>query len=196
MLFKTIRLATMIALVELSMAPLFAFQATAAQTPSAPEMGGMQESPRAELASRQREIESIAVKLNESFQAISDARDTKGYVRNKAALKAHEVDVKLLRHAVREYAQALGEYDRRCDVTGGQEQATVYLEDEMKGIYHDIIESFDDFEQANNQPDNPHIVVTKSVAEAFAEHRNALRELAGLPTVNKRALAQTASGCQ
>jgi hypothetical protein len=98
----------------------------------------------------------LTVRLNDSFQAVSQARDKKGFVHDHAALKEHAANLKAFR-------KALKRKDLAADTTNTRIQSISHL-------LHDTTESFFAFEQANDQPDNPNISITMDVQESFAVH--------------------------
>jgi hypothetical protein len=99
----------------------------------------------------------LTLRLNDSFQSVAQARDPKGFVHDRAALKEHTANLKAFRKALK-------------DTTNGQLQNISHL-------LRDTMESFFAFEQANDEPDNPSIVVTMDVRESFAVHSKYLDQL-------------------
>ena len=188
------------ALLMLGGTPLFAKQMPGMQMPSANQPSqdlSAQKSSDVERAmvNHQKEMQTLLAKLDESFQAIADARDAKGYVRNKAVLKAHEANIKALRDAVRDHKLFLSDYEHQCGVISKQQDAMVEHQLKMKGVLYDVVESFDSFEQANDQPNNSYIVVTMSIDQAFDAHREALKELADATAQHEQAMAQMMKKC-
>jgi hypothetical protein len=47
--------------------------------------------------------EALTIKLDESFREITEARDANGYIKKKAAQKAHEANIKDLRNTLRHH---------------------------------------------------------------------------------------------
>ncbi len=185
------------ALLGLGMTPLFASRIPGMQKPAASQTDSHQKSLDVESAmeNHQREMQALLENLDESFQVIADARDTKGYVRNKAALKIHEANIKALRNIVRNHKFLLSNYEYQCGITSEQPDAMVQHQLEMLGALHDVVESFDAFAQANDQPNNPYIYVTKSVGQAFTAHREALDELEDAIAQHKQAMVQMMKKC-
>lgn len=185
------------ALLGLGMTPLFASRVPGLQEPAASQTDSHQKSLDIESAmeNHQGEMEALLIKLDESFQVIADSRDTKGYVRNKAALKIHEANIKALRNIVRDHKLLLSNYEHQCGVTSEQPDAMVQHQHEMLGALHDVVESFDDFAQANDQPNNPYIYVTKPVGQAFTAHREALDDLENAIAQHKQAMVQMMEKC-
>jgi hypothetical protein len=184
-------------LLGLGMTPSFGLQMPGIQMPASSQTDSHQKSLDVEWAmvNHQREMQALLVKLDESLQTITAARDAKGYVRNKAALKTHEANIKALRNAVRDHKRFLGGYEHQCGVTGKQQDAMVQHQFQMKGALHDVVESFDAFAQANDQPNNPYIYVTQSVEQAFTAHREALKELKDAVAQHTQAMAQMMNKC-
>ncbi len=180
--------------------PLFATQSPGMQMPSASQPSQDQKEQKSRnvewaMVNHQREMRTLLAKLDESFQAIANARGAKGFVRNKAVLKAHEANIKALRDAVRDHKLFLGDYERQCGVISKQQDAMVEHQLKMKGVLYDVVESFDSFEQANDQPNNSYIVVTMSIDQAFDAHREALKELADATAQHEQAIAQMMKKC-
>ncbi len=180
--------------------PLFAKQMPGIQMPSANQPSQDQSAQKSRYAERammnhQKEMQTLLAKLDESFQAIGDARDAKGYVLDKAVLKAHEANIKALRGAVRDHKLILSDYERQCGVSSKQQDAMIEHQQQMKGVLYDVVDSFDALEQANDQPNNPNIVITMYIGEAFAAHREALTELADASARHEQAMAQMMKKC-
>jgi hypothetical protein len=84
-----------------------------------------QQSLDAEMTSHQNEMKALTTKLDDSFQAIADARDAKGYVRDKLIIEMHEEDIKALRNAARDHKLFLAGYEQLCSVNSKQQDATI-----------------------------------------------------------------------
>lgn len=116
-----------------------------------------------EMTNHQNEMITLTARLNESFQNIANARDAKGYVHDKALLKAHEVDIRSLRNAVREHKLFLGVYERQCGVTSKHEDIIIQHQHMMKAVLYDVVETFDTYEITNNGPNDPNVVPTEDI---------------------------------
>jgi hypothetical protein len=107
---------------------------------------------------------ALLLRLNSSFQAVSQARDQKGFVRDRAALKEHTSNLKAFRKALKRRNLPA------ADTTNSQLQNISHL-------LRDTMESFFAFELANDQPNNPNIVVTMDVRESFVALSKYLNQL-------------------
>lgn len=192
---KTVLVTAVFTLLGFGMTPLFASQMPEMQMHATSQTDTIKKSLDEEMMDHQKEMQILLVKLDKSFQAITDARDEKGYVRDKAVLKAHEADIKALRDAVRDHKLFLGDYEHQCGVSSKQEDAMVEHQQQMKGALYDVVDSFDAFEQANNQPTNSYIVVTMSIGQASVAHSEALKELAHAIDQHKQAMEQMVKRC-
>ncbi len=149
----------------------------------------------AEMMNHQSTIGALTIKLEESFHAIADARDAKGYVQNKAVLKAHEANIKVLRTAERNPRIFLTENYRQCSANNLPQNSIAQYEQQMKGVVHKVVESFYTFEQTNDQQNNSEIYVTMYIGEAYAAHCAALKELTDTTTQYEQAVAQAMKQC-
>ncbi len=163
---KSILRTVLLASVGFAISPVLHSQPAKAQVSTADETELTQKSLDEEMMTHQSEMKTLTARLDKSFQSISDARDAKGYVQNKVVLQAHEADIKTFRDAVREHKLFLGEYEHQCGVTSKQEDAMVQHQQQMKGMLYDVVESFDTFEQANDEPANPDSYITLEVGPA------------------------------
>ena len=106
----------------------------------------------------------LTLRLNDSFQAVAQARDPKGFVHDRAALKEHTANLKACRKALKHKDLPA------ADATDSRLQ-------NISRLLRDTMESFFAFEQANDQPDNPNIYVTMGVQESFTAHSECLKRL-------------------
>lgn len=188
MTLKPLAFATAVALSGLGIAPLLAVQAPKTQFPAANGTDHSQRLIGVEMPSHPSAIATLALKLDESFRAISEARDVKGYVKNNAALKEHEANIRALRDGVRHHRFVISDDEYQCGASG-QQDAVFQCQKEVKGVVHDVIESFNAFEQTNDEPDNPSIVVTMNIGPAYVAHREALKKLADMIAQHEPAMA-------
>jgi hypothetical protein len=175
--------------------PLFAQQASGGQMHSFAGTDHSQKLFGAVTMSHPGTIEALAIKLDESFRAITDARDARGYIKNKAALKAHEANIKALRNGLRNHTLFTGNDEYQCGASGSQLDVAVQCERQITSLIHDVAESFDTFELTNDQPDNPIITATMDIGPAYVAHREALRKLAATIGQHEPALAQVMNTC-
>jgi hypothetical protein len=181
MTFNLTSVAIAAAFLGLGMKPAFAIQTPGMQT---------QISSGAEMVSHESAMKTMTIKLDKSFRAITDARDEKGYVRDKSVLKAHEANIKALRDAVRHYELFPGSDEHQYGTSSKQREAVAQYHQQMKAVLHDVVESFDTFEQINDQLNNSEIVVTMYVGQAWAAHREALKALADAVAQHEQAMAE------
>jgi hypothetical protein len=140
-------------------------------------------------------IEALTIKLDESFRVITDARDATGYVKNKAALKAHEANIKALRNGLRHHTLFAGNDEYRCVASGSHLDGAAQCEQQVKSLIHDVAKSFDTFELTNDEPDNPVIIATMDIGPAYAAHQEALKKLAATIAQHEPTLAQVMKSC-
>ena len=197
---KPVLVIAVVVLLGLGRTPLSANQMPGMQMPSASVPSQDQKDQKSRdvewaMVNHQKEMRTLVAKLDESFQAITDARDAKGYVRDKAVLKTHQANIKALRDAVRDHRLFLIDYEHQCGVSNKEQDAMAEHQQKMKGVLYDVVESFDTFEQTNDQPNNPGIEVTMSIGLAFVTHREALRELVDANGQHEKAMAQMMKKC-
>jgi hypothetical protein len=192
---KLFFLTTVVALLRLGSLPPFSIEMSAAQLPAPSETQRSQQSLDAEMTSHQNEMKALTRKLDESFQAIADARDAKGYVRDKSIIKMHEEDIKALRNAVRDHKLFLTGYEQLCGVNSKQQDAMIQHQQQMKGVLYDVVDTFDTYEMTNDAPNNPNYVPIEDIGPAFAAHREALKELTGAIAQHEQAMTQMMKKC-
>jgi hypothetical protein len=188
-------LTLLVAFASFGFAPLFAKQAPAMKMPAAGLGDHNKSSLDVEMTDHQNEMQALTTRLGESFQAIANARDAKGYVHDRAMLKAHEADIKALRNAVRDHKLFLSEYEHTCGVNSKQEDAMIQHQQEMKGMLYDVVETFDTYEYTNDAPDNSYSTPVEEIGLAFDGHRAALKELTGAIAQHKQAMQQMMKKC-
>ncbi len=179
----------------IALSPCLEGQATVNRPPTESTHASASSGLEQEMAAHQLEMKSLSTRLDESFQAIANARDSKGYVKNKAVIKTHELNIKILRNAVRDHKLLLTDYEQQCGVNKKQQDAMIEHQQKMKSVLYDIDESFDTFEQSNDQPDNPNIDITMYIGPAFVAHRDALKELAGDISQHYQAMNELMTKC-
>jgi hypothetical protein len=157
--------------------PLFAPQASGAQMHSSAGTDHSKKLFAAVTGSHPGTIEALTIKLDESFRAITDRRDAKGYIKNKATLRAHESNIKALRNGLRHHTLFAGDDEYQCRASGSQVDVAFQCEEQMKSLIHDVAESFDTFELNSDQPDNAIIIATMDIGPAYVAHRGRSRNL-------------------
>ncbi len=148
-----------------------------------------------EMADHQQEMQTLTARLNHSAQVIADARDAKGYVRDKAIMEAHAIAIKALQNSFRDHKKFLKTYESACGLNGQQHDAMIQHQQMMKSVLYDVVETFDTFEDSNNGPNDPNIEVTKYVGPAFEAHRDALKELTGAVAQHQKAMEEMMTKC-
>ena len=194
MKLKQLLLTTTFALL-VGTAPLCALQAAGTQMSSTTGTTHSQKLLGAETLSHPGTIAALTIKLDESFRAINDARDAKGYIKNKTALKVHEANIKALRNGLRHHAIPASNDEYQCEASGSQQDAAVQCEQQIKALVHDVAESFDTFEYTNDVPDNPNSTPTMNIGPAYVAHREALKKLADAIAQHEPAMAQVMKTC-
>jgi ectoine hydroxylase-related dioxygenase (phytanoyl-CoA dioxygenase family) len=147
------------------------------QMTAAAEPDRMQKSLDADMANHQSEMEALANRLEASYHAIADARDAKGYVRDKATLNAHEATIKKFREALREWKRSARNYEHQCGLTREHEDAVAEHQKQMKRVFHDVLDSFETLEYTNEAHYDPNYEAIVPIGDAFNEHRAALKRL-------------------
>jgi hypothetical protein len=195
MILKTVFVTAVVTLLGFGMSPLFASQMPGMQMPATSQTDNNKKSLDTEMMDHQKEMQTLLAKLDESLKAITDARDEKGYVRDKAVLKAHEVNIKALRDAVRDHKLFLSNYEHQCGVNSKQQDAMVQHQQMMKGVLYDVVESFDTYEMTNDAPNNPNYTPIEDIGPAFVAHREALKELSADIAQHQQAMEQMVKKC-
>ena len=124
----------------------------------------------------QASLDELTTRLNYSFKAVGDARNGKGYVHDKAVLKAHENDLKTFRTALQHNRITFGD-ERKPDKPNREAQSLKDRRREISVALRHVADSFNAFEQANDEPGNPNIVLAMRINEAYAAEGRALQEL-------------------
>lgn len=185
---KRVLFTALVALLGFGMTPLFASQMSGMQMPAASQNDKSQKSLDAEMMNHQKEMQTLLAKLQTSFQAIVNASDSNGYVRDKSIVKAHEADITALRNAVRNHKLFLIDYERECGVNSKQHDAMIQHQEHMKAILYDVVDTFSSYEDANDasidqQPDpvedalNVHRQAIKELKDAIAQHNQAMTQM-------------------
>ena len=109
-------------------------------------------------------LHALVLRLNNSFQAVSKARDSRGYVLDNSLLKTHSANLGALKKAIR-------------GKRGESQVASPSQRRELKADLRALDDSFDQFVLASDSLNNPEIVVYMDVKEAFSAHGAALKRL-------------------
>jgi hypothetical protein len=109
-------------------------------------------------------LHALVLRLNNSFQAVSKARDSRGYVLDDSLLKTHSANLGALKKAIR------GKRGEPLVASPSQRR-------ELKAELRALDDSFDQFLLARNRLNNPEVVVYMDVKEAFSAHDAALKRL-------------------
>jgi hypothetical protein len=171
---------------------LNAKQTSAPQTPAV-QAGVDRSAMSVEMMSHQRDMQSLSIKLADSFQAVGRARDGEGYVKDMSIVKAHETDIKALQKSFREHRQFLKIYEHKCDVNSKQLDVMIQHQQAMKAMLYDVVESYDTFEITNEK--DPNDSVTEYIRPAFEKHRAALQELTTVIAEHEQAVAHMVKSC-
>ena len=180
----------------LGITPLSALQQSGTQMPSPEGTDRSQKLIAAETLNHPGTIAALTIKLDESFRAISAARNTKGYItKSKAVLKAHEANIRALRNGLRDHTLFAGDDEYDCGTAGPQKEADAQCQEQMKRLVHEVAESFDTLEYTNDAPDNPNSTPTMDIGPAYLAHREALKKLAATIAQHEPAIAQAMKTC-
>jgi hypothetical protein len=109
-------------------------------------------------------LHTLVLRLNNSFQAVSKARDSRGYVLDNSLLKTHSANLGALKKAIR-------------GKRGESQVASPSQRRELKADLRALDDSFDQFLLVHESLNNPNVVVYTDVKEAFSAHDAALRRL-------------------
>jgi hypothetical protein len=175
--------------------PLSALQSSGTQMASAAGTEHSKKFLGAETLSHPGTIAALTIKLDESFRAMSDARNAQGYVENQTTLKAHAASIKALRNGLRHHTLFAGNAEYQCGASDSQQDATLQCEQQVKSLVHDVAESFYTFELTDDQPNNPNITPTMDIGPAYLAHREALKKLADTIGQLEPTMAQAMKAC-
>jgi hypothetical protein len=109
-------------------------------------------------------LHTLVLRLNNSFQAVSKARDSRGYVLDNSLLKTHSANLGALKKAIR-------------GKRGESQVASPSQRRELKADLRALDDSFDQFLLVHESLNNTNIVVYMDVKEAFSAHDAALKRL-------------------
>ncbi len=188
---KQVLFTAVAAVLGFGLTPLFASQMPGMQMPATSQPDKNHKSLDAEMMDHQNEMQTLFAKLEKSFQAIVNAKDANGYVRDKSIVKAHEADLTEFRNAVRNHKLFLIDYEHKCGVNPKLQDAMIQHQQQMKAVLFDVVDSFYAYQDANDTS----IDTPWAVEEALTAHRQALKELEDAITQHKQAMAQMMSKC-
>jgi len=109
-------------------------------------------------------LNALILKLNSSFQAVSQARDSRGYVRNDSLLKTHSAILRALKNTMK------GKSEESILASPPQRR-------ELKAELRALDDSFDQFLLAHDRLNNSEVVLYMNVKEAFSAHDTSLKRL-------------------
>jgi hypothetical protein len=173
------------------MVPTSAGQMPGMQMPQGARTDQSQKTTDAEMMAHQVEMQGLLARLNASFKAVADARDTTGYLPDKSILKAHEADISALRTAVRDHKLFVDLYEEQCGVNSKQHDSMVQHQEQMKGILYDVVDTWEGYLKA----DASGAQISDSVGLTFSEHKSALERLTAAIAQHQAAMAQMKKGC-
>lgn len=162
-------------------------QANAAESPHGPRSRAA----NAEMIAHQAEMQGLLARLDKSFKAVADARDTKGYLPDKSILKAHEADISSLRTAVRDHKLFADLRKEQCGDDSKQHDRMVQHQEQMKGILYDVVDTWEEHLKA----DASGAQVSDSVGLTLSEHQGALQRLNTTISQYQTAMAHMGGGC-
>jgi hypothetical protein len=109
-------------------------------------------------------LSALVLRLNNSFQAVSNARDSRGYVMDSSILKTHSTNLNALKKALR------GKRGELLITPQSQRR-------KLKAEFRALDDSFDQFLLAHDAISNPEVVVYMDIKESFSAHDAALKRL-------------------
>ncbi len=174
-----------------SVLPLEAGQIPGMQMQAVSQTDKTQKSVDTQMMNHQAEMKDLIVKLNASFQAIVDAKDAKGYVKDKSLVKAHEADLTALRNAVRAHKLFLTAEEQACGAKSKDDDAMIQHQQQMKSVLYDAVDTFSTYQSANDSS----IEASEPVEDALAAHRSALAALTDASAQHQQAMAQMMKRC-
>jgi hypothetical protein len=180
-----------VVLLGLGVVPVCASQMPGMQMPQKIQTGSDQKTADAEMMAHQVEMQGLLARLETSFKAVADARDTKGYLPDKSILQGHEADISALRTAVRDHKLFVNLYKEQCGVNSKQHDSMVQHQEQMKGILYDVVDTWEGYIKA----DASGAQVSDSVGLTFSQHQGALERLSAAITQHQTAMAQMKKGC-
>jgi hypothetical protein len=191
MFHKLLILTAAVALGTVGVLPTCVGQMPGMQMPAGTQTDQSHQTTDAEMMAHQSEMQGLLTRLNASFKAVADGRDTTGYLPDKSILKAHEADISALRTAVRDHKLFVDSYEEQCGVNSKQHDSMVQHQQVMKGILYDVVDTWEGYLKA----DASGAQVSDTVGLTFSEHQGALERLSAAIAQHQTAMAQMKKGC-
>lgn len=189
---KVLVIATAVALLGLSRAPLSAAQQPEVQEAAAGQIDEGRTLLDADIIDHQNRMQALIAKLDSSLQAIVDAEDANGQVHDKSLVKAHEADIVTLRNATRNQKLFLILYEQKCGADGEQHDHIMQLQQQLKAALYDVVDTFDLYQIVNTPSSDTH-----QTAEHILDlHREAMKEVSIVLIQHEQAMAQRMKQCQ
>jgi len=170
---------------------LFAAQPSETKMAAATRIDEGQKLRDADIIDHESRMRALIAKLETSLQAMVDAKDANGYVRNRSIVKAHEMDIVTLRNAVRNQKLFLIVYEDKCGADSRQHDQIIQLQQQLKATLYDVVDTFDSYQIVNDSSTE----ASQSVEPSLDLHREALKEAADAITQNEQAMAQLMKKC-
>ncbi len=133
----------------------------------------------------------MIAQLETSLQAIFDAKDANGYVRDKSTIKAHEADIVRVRNAARNQKLFLIVYEDKCGADSRQHDHIIQIQQQLKAALYDVLDTLDLYQIVNDSS----IEASQTAQHILDSHREALKELADAITQHEQAIAQMMRRC-
>lgn len=189
---KILVIATAVALLGLSRAPISAGQQPDTQTAAAGQIDESRRLLDADIIDHQNRMQALITKLDKSLQAMVDAEDATGHVRDKSLVEAHEADIVTMRNTTRNQKLFLILYEQKCGADGEQHDHIMQLQQHLKAALYDVVDTFDLY-QIVNAPSSG----TSQTAEHILDlHREAVKEVSVVLLQHEQAMAQRMKQCQ
>ena len=189
---KVLVIATVVALLGLSRAPLSAGQLPETQAATAGQIDESQKLLDADIIDHQNRMQALIARLDRSLQAIIDAEDANGRVSDKSIVKAHEADIVTLRNFTRNQKLFLIFYEQKCGADGRQHDHTMQLQQQLKAALYDAVDTFDLYQIVNS----PSSETSQTAVHILDLHREAMKEVAVVLIQHEQAMAQRMKKCQ
>ncbi len=189
---KILVIATAVALLGLSRAPISAGQQPDTQIAAAGQIDESRRLLDADIIDHQNRMQALITKLDKSLQAMVDAEDATGHVRDKSLVKAHEADIVTLRNATRNQKLFLILYEQKCGADGEQHDHIMELQQQLKAALYDAVDTFDLYQIVNTPSSDPH----QTAGHILDLHREAVKEVSVVLFQHEQAMAQRMKQCQ
>ena len=180
-----------VSILGFGMTPIFATPMPGMQMPVASQTDESQSLRDVDIMSHQHEMQALTASLDKSFQAIVDARDANGYVRDKFILKTHEADIIALRNFVRNQRLFLNVYEHKCGEDITQHDHIVQIQQQLKAVLYDVVDTLSVYQNL----DDPSIETSEPLELALDAHREALKQLFDAIAKHEQAITQMMKAC-